>query len=400
MGDMGKKPISVPVFFTGDFPEGGATSARMRLLARGLKDAGASPELYILWGSGFNDSGLNSATHGIWNWIPWRYLSGSTKRPLGNWGKFKQTITAQRMMLKLVRQRNKEWKIIYCYAPDMHFFWPLFLAAFWFRIKVISEITEKKSAQYLEPGAKKSVFYYLSLFSEYWIPRISKHVLVISTRIEKNVKKSKSKVSIFPVMADTKRFQVSVSFDPFTFGYLGSFGIKDGIPWMLEAFAEVSNSYPDARLKLMGYCENYERISRRVLQLGLQGKVELTGPLKYDDIPFELASCGTLLLTRIDTEYAHFGFPTKLAEYLCVGRPVIASQVGDMELWVKHEKDIWLVPPGNFDALVFAMKQRLTEPEKWENMAKVGRETGKIKFDHLALTSEIYKLIERITLES
>lgn len=392
---MVQRQLTIPIFFTGDFPEGGATSTRMRLFAKGLKEAGAFPELYILWGSGFNDTGMNMLPRGVWEWIPYLYLSHQTKRPVSAWGKLRQTLFSQWKMCSLLIRKRKQWKYIYCYAPDLHFFWPLYIMAKLLGIKIVSEFPEKKSAQYLDPGTRKSVFYRLSIWSEYIIPKWSDHVMVISSALQILMENRipASRITVLPVYTDPNRFAHLPVPEDQMFGYLGSFGVKDGVPGLINAFAKLNQQFPQSRLKLMGYCENYERVSKIVHQLNLEGKIILTGPLRFEEVANELGSCSVLLLTRIDSSFAHHGFPTKLAEYLSTGRTVIATQIGDIDKYCEHGKHIYMIPPEQPDALFTQMKMCIENPHP--QMGKQGQILAAEKFHYQIGARKLLSLLEQ-----
>ncbi len=83
------------------------------------------------------------------------------------------------------------------------------------------------------------------------------------------------------------------------------------------------------------------------------------------------------------------GFPNAVLESFAEGKPVIASDVGDVRALVENEKNGWLVPPGDPEALASAI----------ENMVKAGptrRATmGKAGFDKVQRNYSSDKLAER-----
>jgi glycosyltransferase involved in cell wall biosynthesis len=83
------------------------------------------------------------------------------------------------------------------------------------------------------------------------------------------------------------------------------------------------------------------------------------------------------------------GFPNAVLESFAEGKPVIASDVGDVRALVENEKNGWLVPPGDPEALAAA----------FENMVKAGRRRrssmGKSGFDKVRLLYPSDRLAKR-----
>jgi glycosyltransferase involved in cell wall biosynthesis len=66
-------------------------------------------------------------------------------------------------------------------------------------------------------------------------------------------------------------------------------------------------------------------------------------------------------------------FPTKVAEYLMTGRPVVTSDVGDVGELLRHG-GACVVPPGDMDRFAERLEQLLGDPEKAEEIGASGRE--------------------------
>ena len=68
-------------------------------------------------------------------------------------------------------------------------------------------------------------------------------------------------------------------------------------------------------------------------------------------------------------------FPTRLSEFMCAGRPVIVSGVGDIPLYVRDGKDAVVLPPNNqAEALAAAMLRLARKPEAAASLGLAGRE--------------------------
>jgi len=89
-----------------------------------------------------------------------------------------------------------------------------------------------------------------------------------------------------------------------------------------------------------------------------------------------------LLCCRSNSEYANFGFPNKLAEYLSVGIPVIATRVGDMEQYIKDNENGFLAEPENVEDISQIMARILANPTISNQVGKKGRLVARNVFDY------------------
>jgi glycosyltransferase involved in cell wall biosynthesis len=75
-------------------------------------------------------------------------------------------------------------------------------------------------------------------------------------------------------------------------------------------------------------------------------------------------------MTRTNSAYANAGLPFKLGEYLATGKPVIASDVDDLSIYLRNREDAFLVNPGDINALEQAMEYCI---DNYPAAVKVGR---------------------------
>jgi len=87
-------------------------------------------------------------------------------------------------------------------------------------------------------------------------------------------------------------------------------------------------------------------------------------------------------MTRTDTPYAHAGFPFKLGEFLATGKPVVASEVSDVEQFLVDNYSAMLVPPDDPNGICDAIEYLLDNPDKSEAIGRQGREAAKLFFDY------------------
>ncbi|RME98424.1 MAG: glycosyltransferase, partial [Chloroflexi bacterium] len=60
---------------------------------------------------------------------------------------------------------------------------------------------------------------------------------------------------------------------------------------------------------------------------------------------------------------AFFGSPTKLFEYMAMGRAIVASNLGQIGEILHHEESALLTEPGNHDDIVQAVLRLAADPD-------------------------------------
>lgn len=388
--------LNILIIYQGDFPEGGAGTSRIKDLCKGLRQLGHSTKLMLMWASHFNDSGINKATKGIYEGTPFIYINKNNKRPKSYFGKFSDTLKSFFLTnLYLIRNR-KNIDVLFLYSPDIHYDIHIYLLARMLSIPLVIEQTELKSSQYWQH--KKSIFYYLNKFDERYSHLFAKHITVNSTRLQQYYIKryGTNRVHLLSNTIDTSRFKLSVPRVKGSVGYIGSFGVKDGLLLIIEAFAKAKKEHHFITLKLMGCCENPKNILELIKKLDLGNAVTLTGSLLYNEVPVHLQQCDLLLMNRIDSTYANYGFPNKLGEYMATGNPVISTDVSDVALYFKHEEALYIIPPNNIDALSAGIIARYNDVDKFDQMGLSGKQQALALFDYKLVSTKLESVLKKV----
>lgn len=144
------------------------------------------------------------------------------------------------------------------------------------------------------------------------------------------------------------RDALEVPLNNFTIGYVGTIFPQDAA-FMAQAFDIVASQIPEARLLLVGYNKtNFKEISRFPERIYSTGYL-----LKQEEVYAHLAACNVLWLPLQDSNANRGRLPYKLMDYMVVGRPVIATSVGDV-VTILQEESFGLLSP--VDPTIFAAK--------------------------------------------
>jgi glycosyltransferase involved in cell wall biosynthesis len=109
---------------------------------------------------------------------------------------------------------------------------------------------------------------------------------------------------------------------PYIF-YLGRLERKKNTPALVEAFAMISNRFPDYKLVLTGRASfGYDEVEFMISQYKLDEKVICTGWVEEADLPYIYAGASVF---AFPSHYEGFGIP--LVEAMACGVPIAASDV-------------------------------------------------------------------------
>ncbi|MDQ6675214.1 MAG: glycosyltransferase family 4 protein [Chloroflexota bacterium] len=136
-------------------------------------------------------------------------------------------------------------------------------------------------------------------------------------------------------------------------GFSGTFGNWHGIPALAEAVPRVCQARPNVRWLLIGDGPLRHLVDAAVRAHALADRVHQPGLVPHARMPAYLAACDVLVSPhgRQADGGEFFGSPTKLFEYMAVGRPIVASAVGQIADVLQDEQSALLVPPDDPQAL-------------------------------------------------
>lgn len=139
--------------------------------------------------------------------------------------------------------------------------------------------------------------------------------------------------------------------------YMGNMELeKDNVDNIILAINLLKLKYPNILLHLYGTpSEKAKTIIDNLIALHeLENYVQFKGRIPNDAVPYTLGQYNILVTSQPKTMRAAGGFPTKLGEYLMSGVPAIATNVGEINEYVKDNVHVFFVEPD--DPVPFASK--------------------------------------------
>lgn len=144
---------------------------------------------------------------------------------------------------------------------------------------------------------------------------------------------------------------------------MGRLTHQKGFDILLSAFAKIASHHPDWQLLILGKGELRESLEKMIEDLGLSGRVILTGVIKNPSAVLRKAKLFVM-------SSRHEAFPMAHGEAMACGCPIIATdcQSGPREI-IRHGIDGILVPNGDITALAAAMNKLMSSEKERQILA-------------------------------
>jgi len=172
------------------------------------------------------------------------------------------------------------------------------------------------------------------------------------------------KILVNPNGVDTSRYHPQIDGstirhrycinDQIVIGFIGTFGIWHGAEVLVKAFGQLLQRQPRLRdkihLLLIGDGQCMGIVKNTIDQYdGLKESCTLTGAIPQAQGPLHLAACDILASPHVPNTDGtpFFGSPTKLFEYMAMGKAIIASDLDQIGQVLRHDQTAYLVQPGN-----------------------------------------------------
>ncbi|HSZ15140.1 MAG TPA: glycosyltransferase family 4 protein [Solirubrobacteraceae bacterium] len=146
-----------------------------------------------------------------------------------------------------------------------------------------------------------------------------------------------------------------------TVGFVGTFGLWHGVRLLPELIERVAERRDDARWVLVGDGPLHGEVAAEIERRGLSGRVRLTGVVAHPLAVELLAGCEVCVSPHVPNPdgTAFFGSPTKIFEYMGLGRAIVASDLDQIGEVLDDELTALLTPPGDVPAAASAVVRLL-----------------------------------------
>ncbi|MCA1578566.1 MAG: glycosyltransferase family 4 protein [Acidobacteria bacterium] len=160
-------------------------------------------------------------------------------------------------------------------------------------------------------------------------------------------------------------------------GFVGTFGPWHGVVELAQAIKLLPRELP-VRFLIVGSGSLHGEVERLLHAERESGKVIFTGAVAHDRVPALLDACDILIAPHVPladgTDF--FGSPTKIFEYMAMGKAIVASRLGQIGEVLSHEETALLVEPGNGNELANAIVRLVESEALRERLGPAAREVA------------------------
>ena len=193
------------------------------------------------------------------------------------------------------------------------------------------------------------------------------------------------KIVVNPNGVDVERFrpgvggvdirrELRIEDDEVVAGFVGTFGPWHGVEKLAEAIKTIPANVR-VRFLLVGSGSLHAEVEK---QLDGDKRVIFTGAVAHERVPKLLDACDILVAPHVPladgSEF--FGSPTKIFEYMAMGKGIVASRLGQIGDVLIDGETALLVEPGNVSELAAAMLKLVQSEELRKSLGARVREVA------------------------
>lgn len=208
---------------------------------------------------------------------------------------------------------------------------------------------------------------------------LADHVVAVSSALAKKLTACGVKTPVSVILNGFRVQSLSAAEErvPHTLIQAGNLIGQKHVDITIQAFARLKETYPDARLTIVG--EGAERTSLEDLarKLGVAGSVRFTGQISNEDVLAEMAHARFFCMPSVRE-----GFGIVYLEAMASGCITIGTEGEGIADLIESGKNGFLVPAGSPEAIVQVVEWCLAHPQEADAIRQRG------KRDAMALTWE------------
>lgn len=319
------------------------------------------------------------------------FFISSKKKQTNKLSKTIDLIRSNIKSLRKIKSQRGENKIVFLYSVNIFDFIFFYFGKILYKYKLVTERNEYPDYIIQNQPIKKFFFEFFIFKLSY---KIFDGIVLMTDSLIKYYSQFLKKnciVTKIPMTIDIDRFKniKKINKDKYIL-YVGSFNQKkDGVIDLIKSYNKIGSEIKDFNLLLIGGSEEEINRIKFYVDNKLKNKVEFKGYVERSKIPNYIINSCVLVLPRPSSKQAEGGFPTKLGEYLASGNPVIASKIGELPKYLKHNKNIVFFEPGNIQNLADELKKVCLQLDDFIRLGINGQQVAIEKF---SLDAQVNKL--------
>lgn len=381
------------VLIVGDgigIPDGLAPTQRLTMLARALKCSGLNVEIVISSPSEF-PGGIerNANAKGLVCDIPYHYAGNRTRYSSSFLARRAQSVLGILLTVRLLNKGNFDAVLAYVRKP--HLLLALRVASLLRKTRLVLELCEwpeNLSSNKWDVRLSNLIFTRSQQLMCDGIVCITSEIQSRLDRQAKSLKITPKETLVVPILSDPREFEEvrECRSDKKYIMFAGSQHYWDTLQLIVEAFAILlrEDRCSEVSLRISGIPDNSATASRLrdlARELRVHERVEILGFVPRQVLLQHYHGAAALMVPLIDDEASQTRFPTKLAEYLLAGVPVVTTNVGIVSAVLKNKISGYIALGTDKEALANAAIDALTDSNAPE-VAAEGKRVAQEAFDY------------------
>lgn len=176
---------------------------------------------------------------------------------------------------------------------------------------------------------------------------------------------------IFPFRAlRGEAFAENTGHRPFVIMYHGSLVERNGLDIAIDALSRVKETVPTAELRIFGAKTPFlERMMEAVRNKNLQESVRYFGSRRLEELVTEIENCDLGVIPNHRNAFTEINTPTRIFEYLALGKPVIAPSTPGIQDYFSKESLLFF-EAGNSEDLAQQINYAFFHPREVQELAR------------------------------
>ena len=210
---------------------------------------------------------------------------------------------------------------------------------------------------------------------------------------------SKNKITVIRNGVDLKLFSATslVKRDYKVVTYAGKFQPYQALDHFVEAIQEIKDS--NIHFRIIGFSEEDQKIKSKIQQT-LQGKVELIDSMPQQTLIQQLQDSDILIIPRKESPVTRVALPTKFAEYIALGRPVIVANVDETAEFVRRSQCGYVYQNSGHELKKAIISLTSLSTDQLTKMGGAGRDLAEKMFSWKLIWNQYDNFLRRLGSES
>lgn len=390
--------MNLKVIFYNPYPNGMALTRRIHHYCKGIVEAGGSAQILIPEPSEWSaQSAKNTLTSGTYEGVNFEYTCGTT---ISSRSHRKQRLLKlkglKRITLLLAKDRKRTDAVLLITNRCRIILYFFGLC----RILGLVYIQEKGELPFVNRPPRNFLQRLYQRIYKRYIYKCFDGIIVVSTSLNEYLRtriRKNARLLHIPIIADPEEFRTTKKQKMVgrTVVCCGVNQKKDGVFTVVRAFEKISANFADVTLYVIGVSpKTREELGQLVKRLGLVHRVVLTDYISREELIQILCNASVLALAKPSSLQAKYCFPSKLAEYLATGNPVVITRTGAIPRYLQDGVNAFIAEPDSHITFAEKLEFVLANPTLAEKVGQKGRWLALTKFSYKVHTARISSFVK------